>query len=285
MRATMEFGTGSSGRPGGRGRSHGPTISERPGWLDEALPFSTLRNAHGDEVHVHHLGATVTSYVKNRTNVIAMRPDSPADGAQAIRGGIPVRFPLLGDPDGIEFGRVANWTASVVEPGDEPSVQLTLRDSLHTRSLWDHAFEATLTVRLKEASLLLELRVRNTDTETSAFMFQSGLHSYWAISSLEDTNVRFGESSFVNMAEHYLHTSDRSTLFGNSSGDVLLEDRSRRLKIQQTGWHDFLLFNSYKSDGSGYETYIAVESIDSKNITLQPQMDWVGTMEVWPEGL
>lgn len=262
-----------------------------------ALKSITLTNAAGDKAEVFTYGACVTSYIKDGTDVLMVRPDAKMDGSKPISGGIPHCFPQFG-PGAIQqhgFARNLDWT--VASQADDKLV-LKLSESAYTMDMWPHPFEVKYTITLKADRLSTEFCVTNTGG--SSFDFTAALHSYWSISGTANVKISspaFAGASYLDKmldppaqttsAEASMTiTKEVDSVFADVSGDVMLEDskRARPLTISsQLGWSDTVLWNPYGSEAMGYDSFVCVESAQaSAPVVLQPQEYWVGAMDVVP---
>lgn len=149
------------------------------------LPTVQLSHGSGATCEVYLHGATVARYAVNGKERLWVSESAVFDGARAIRGGVPVVFPVFGpDRDGVMkqhgFARTATWSmasAAVDESGSCVCV-LTLADDDATRALWPHAFSLEYTVTLDGDSLAMSLAIKNTGD--APFTPQCLLHTYLA---------------------------------------------------------------------------------------------------------
>ncbi len=152
-----------------------------------------------DTVLVALHGAQVLSWqTGDGRERLYMSPNAVMDGKAAIRGGVPVCFPQFNTRGPLPkhgFARNLAWqpVPSVpAEAGDNSqSLQLRLSNTSDTQpftdTLWPHAFEALLTVRLAPHSLHMALQVRNTGTQTMPFTV--ALHTYLAVQGLQQSRL------------------------------------------------------------------------------------------------
>ena len=91
------------------------------------------------------------------------------------------------------FLRTANWTCATMATAADGTARavFTLRSSDATAAVYPHAFEAEYAVTLGAASLTTALKIANTDFPgTAAVAPQMLLHTYYAISAVEDVELR-----------------------------------------------------------------------------------------------
>ena len=157
----------------------------------------------GDRVEVLLYGATVISWksAHGKENLF-LSESAHLDGSKAVRGGIPIVFPLFGPPTANHatskltqhgFARITRWeylgktsseSSTVPGNGGDSSVKLDfgLSDSMlpaETRTAWDHKFNLTYSITLNTDELETSLVVRNV--EHAAWDFKVLFHTYLKI--------------------------------------------------------------------------------------------------------
>jgi glucose-6-phosphate 1-epimerase len=147
-----------------------------------------LQAPDGSKVVVMRQGAQVVSWVSAAgVEQLYLSPQARWGPGQAVRGGIPVLFPQVGERGpGPRHGlaRTADWSILNVHAlGDEAQVTLALTSTPQTLSLWPHAFRCELSVQLTPNVLRLFLRVANTGD--SPCTFTAALHSYLQVGELD----------------------------------------------------------------------------------------------------
>ena len=103
---------------------------------DEGLEYVRLANDNGDTSDVYLFGGVVTSYVKDGTEFIAVRPDAKMDGSKPISGGLSHCWPQFG-PGEIQqhgFARNVMWD---VKSTSATTVELEMKPSDYTKEMWD----------------------------------------------------------------------------------------------------------------------------------------------------
>ncbi|PWN53674.1 galactose mutarotase-like protein [Violaceomyces palustris] len=147
-------------------------------------------------------GATVTSWKSNGgQEKLFLSSKAALDGSSAIRGGIPIVFPVFGSPSDHKdaplevsrlpkhgFARTENWSISNrLSPVDEEGqVSVTLELSTTTRpnlkAVWDYDLHLEYTVTLTPSTLKCRLTVAHLATSPNSPMpFQALLHNYLAV--------------------------------------------------------------------------------------------------------
>lgn len=157
------------------------------------LPMVTLRSANGASADVYLHGAHVTSWkpARDQDERLFLSERSEFRAGTAIRGGIPVIFPQFAAEGPLPrhgFARTSEWTLDTVAKEDGDAVaSLSLRDSAETRAIWNHAFLATLGVRVGGDRLAVSLTVENRGR--APLSFTGALHSYLRVFDVRDTTL------------------------------------------------------------------------------------------------
>lgn len=152
--------------------------------------------ASGATCRIHELGATVLGY-RNAAgrDVLLLSRDAILDGSKAIRGGIPLVFPIFGPPSDDKstmpqhgFARNNKWTKLSTFDNEDAAgaqFQLLLDDvsaGRGTNNPWegkDYNVKLVFDIRFDGQSLTTALRMENTGSV--AFSFQALLHTYYAV--------------------------------------------------------------------------------------------------------
>jgi glucose-6-phosphate 1-epimerase len=152
-----------------------------------------LRSADGATANVYLHGAQVTSWrpARDGDERLFLSERSEFRTGAAIRGGIPVIFPQFAAEGPLPrhgFARTSEWTLDeVTMKGGDALASLSLRDSPETRAIWDHAFLATLAVRVGADRLAVTLAVENRGRAPLAFT--AALHSYLRVSDVREATL------------------------------------------------------------------------------------------------
>lgn len=249
----------------------------------------------GDFADVYLYGGVVTSYVKDGVEFIAVRPDAKMDGSKPISGGLSHCWPQFG-PGEIQqhgFARNLNWDVKEVT---DTLVELELTPSDYTKEMWDKEFKCTFTVTLEKDQLTTKMEVENVGEES--FDFQSALHSYFTVSSLENLEISgsFEGKEFLNKMvgdDGEMQTEDRSVITISEEydrvykgvNDPVLSDKgtAKTLSVLNTaGYEDTVIWNPYGDEGMGYDNFVCVESVKFDPVTLGGGESWVGDMALKP---
>ena len=154
-------------------------------------------------------GATVTSWkAAGGSERLFLSSKAALDGSAAIRGGIPIVFPVFGSPkdhkdapqavtslDKHGFARNHDWTVSTntagVDDEDKVSVTLELRtdDKPEIKSQWPFETVLQYTVTLSPHELKCEFKVNYTDGQGD-MPFHALLHNYLLVPDSTKASVQ-----------------------------------------------------------------------------------------------
>lgn len=147
----------------------------------------------GDKLTATLFGGHVLSWVAGGQEQFFLSDQAVMDGSAPIRGGVPVCFPqfnMRGNLPKHGFARTQPWTlreAPHALADGRVGMVLALGDNDFSRSIWPHAFDLRLRVTLAPGQLDLTLEVENLGTD--ALEFAAALHSYFAVSDLQVTQL------------------------------------------------------------------------------------------------
>lgn len=180
-------------------------------------------------------GAQVTAWQPTGAHpVIFLSPHANLAPGKAIRGGIPVIFPWFGphpnDPKAPQHGlaRTATWR---LERTEETADGVSLEASLAVEGF------ALMCRAVFGDMLSLHLTVRNTSEKAAAF--EEALHSYFAVSDVEDVSISGLETnSFIDKtADMRLCRAADTPLRLTKETDRVYLDVPDRLTITDPGWN------------------------------------------------
>ena len=267
---------------------------------EEGLEFVQLVHpTTGATAQIYKFGGVVTSYCDgDGTEFIAVRPDAKMDGSKPISGGLSHCWPQFG-PGAIQqhgFARNVDWE---VKEMTDTSVELQLEPNDYTKEMWDKDFSCRFTVSLEEDQLATNMVVENKGDE--AFDFQAALHSYFAVSSLDQLEITgsFSGKEFLNKLvgdEGEMQTEDREVITISEEydrvykgvNDPVLKDSGTGKSLavlNNAGWADTVLWNPYGNEGMGYNNFVCVESVKFDPVELAGGSSWTGIMALKPGAL
>lgn len=261
------------------------------------LPVVKLKRGN-DEATVYLFGACVTSYKKNGTEWLAVRPDAVMDGSKPISGGLPFCWPQFG-PGEIQqhgFARNMNWKL-LEEPSEGGVCVLALSDDETTRKMWPHNFSLQYRIELKDDRLATTFTVENNSQ--SSFSFSGALHSYYAVADVKTCKIEgnFKDATKIDKTQSppklCRGESDTVTISKMTEeiykevlpGSVILKDATKgELEIVSGGgWRDVVVWNPYGDQKMGYSGFVCIESAELAPVPLAPKSSWAATMDLVPK--
>lgn len=177
------------------------------------MTITTLNHPSGSSCQIHSFGATVLSFATEREHLFVSR-DAKLDGSKAIRGGIPLVFPVFGpstSPSTMPqhgFARVSTW--QLIESTETTaSYTLALSDVTEGRgenNPWSiteaeqNGIDVLLRydVSLGSDQLVTTLTAQNTGKTT--FDIEALLHSYFRI---DDKAAHDNDRTFITGLDSY----------------------------------------------------------------------------------
>lgn len=224
--------------------------------LFRGLPALSLSLSNGDHLRVLLHGAHVVSWVAAGRERLYLSPQSVFDGQSAIRGGVPVCFPQFNQRGPLPkhgFARNLPWRADgppLLGP-EAACLRLRLCASAATRQFWPQAFELTLALELRPASLQLTLEVHNRDV--LPLNFTGALHSYLAVDDIAAAELAGleGQPEWDALTDRHGRAAGPLRFQGGfdrvyeaASRPLVLRDRAQCLRIEQsTGWAQTVVWN------------------------------------------
>jgi len=231
-----------------------------------------------------------------------LSPNSEFVLGKAIRGGVPVCFPQFAERGPLlkhGFARTLPWELVSQEKGNDDALAvLRLRDSEATRSLWPHAFELELSVRVGGNSLDIELACENVGD--APLQFTAALHTYLRVADLDAVSVeglsglRYFDSIKQTEALQrmdLLLTGEKGVLdldriyFGVKERPLLVTEERRQVVIKSQGFDDAVIWNPGPErcakladmPAEGWTEMLCVEAACiGRPIELQSGESWVG---------
>lgn len=253
-------------------------------------------------------GATVTTWKTNGRERLWLSEDAALDGSKAIRGGIPVVFPVFGRSDVHSvaalpqhgFARISTWQlVGESKLNDGVAVTLTLSaDNLadESRRQWPFGFHLTYTVSLRNNSMETSLRVENIGDKP--FDFQALFHSYLHVDDIDQVSIEgLQHCNFYNKIEGAENQGSDEVIRINSPCDriyrnvqnevSLMQDGATMYTVERTGLPDVVVWNPWQSGAQsisdfapedGYKQMVCIEpgSVSGWS-SLNPKSVWTGS--------
>ncbi|KAF1845183.1 galactose mutarotase-like protein [Cucurbitaria berberidis CBS 394.84] len=254
----------------------------------------------GESIEVLLYGATVTSWKSNggKTENLWLSETADVTGTKAVRGGIPVVFPVFGPPPKSGhatsslpqhgFARTSRWEflgkSTVEDALESDSVKLDFgldRQGLsdEARKAWPLDFGLVYSVTLSKDKLQAVITVRNEGDES--FEFQFLLHTYFKIQDISKIAITglSGTEYIDKVLDATTHTQSDNTL--KITGEVdrvykdikqdttsITEDGKPRFDIIRDNVKDTVTWNPWIekakaigdfSPDAGYKNMVCVE--------------------------
>jgi glucose-6-phosphate 1-epimerase len=171
----------------------------------------------GASCRIHEFGATVLSYTSAaRREILFVSRDAKLDGSKAVRGGIPLVFPIFGPPKDESstmpqhgFARNNVWSTvegSEFDEDDSAGISYELdfnkvTAGKGTNNSWEsgcYNVKLILDISITGDALTTILNIHNTGKE--AFPFEALFHTYY---SIDDHSAMDGSKCFVQGLEGY----------------------------------------------------------------------------------
>lgn len=226
----------------------------------EGVEIVQVSHPSGSRTEINMYGCTVTSFYPASSpdrDVLFVSEKAVVDGTKAIRGGIPLVFPVFGaspDMPNHGFARISNeWKVDSVNQHKQPDevesdlteVWFVLESNEETRKYWPHEFTIKYQVQLRAESLQTALHVVNCDDHV--IEFQALLHSYFRLPS-DISNVRVeglkGVSYFDKVAgsnateegDELAVTGETDRVFANAPDRIHInfqDENKRRIVVEK----------------------------------------------------
>ncbi|KAL8843531.1 MAG: hypothetical protein Q9170_000035 [Blastenia crenularia] len=255
----------------------------------------------GERVEILLYGATVISWKSaNGKENLFLSSKASLDGSKAVRGGIPLVFPVFGPPKADHatsrlpqhgFARVSRWeylgkssseSSTLPNSKGDASVKLDfgLSDSMLESRNWDYSFNLTYSVTLSQDNLETSLVVRNTGT--SNYDFQVLFHTYLGIDDITKTTISgLEEARFIDKVEGAKKAeparkpisigseTDRVYNLPSEKAIIVAEQDTKRYELTRDMLSDVVIWNPWieKAKGmadfgpeDGYKKMVCVEA-------------------------
>jgi len=223
--------------------------------LQQQADLSVLRveNRHAT-AHIALQGGQVLTYTRRSERpLLWLSEQAEYRRGQSLRGGIPVCWPWFGDlarnPDAVQrmatandniaahgFVRTLDWHLhTTTEQAD--STELVLRYSTANGAApasWPHAAELLLTISIGK-SLQLRLTTRNLDT--TALSITQALHTYFAISDIEQVAVSgLEDCRYIDTLDNWRERPQHGAVRFTAETDRIYLDTPAQVQLQDAGW-------------------------------------------------
>jgi len=260
----------------------------------------------GESAEILLYGATVISWVAGGEEKLFLSDKAKLDGSKAVRGGIPLVFPVFGKTtEGPTaalpqhgFARISKWELMGKTSESETSVGVDFglgpeNLTVDSRKQWPYDFGLIYSVTLSKTSLETKMLVRNEGQET--FDFNILFHTYLRIPDVSSLKIRGlkGVTYHDKVAKVAQVTEENSEVtvssevdrvYAEAPGTVEVASADKTLfKVERTNLEDVVVWNPWEGASNmadfgpsdGYKNMICIEAgAVSKWHTLEPQNVW-----------
>jgi len=208
---------------------------------------------------------------------------SDFEDGKSIRGGIPICWPWFGKPEGKTlqhgFARTSKWTHISSKEIDTNTtvVILKLQHSEESLKLFPYKFELALHVEVGE-SLKVELITTNLDTKS--FTITQALHTYFAISHIDDVEINgLEDKPYLDALTSKDEVQDGVIIFNQEvdrvyqevDKPIVLKDKTNALHVESSGSSSTVIWNPWIDKCSrmsamkpdAYKEFVCIETANA----------------------
>ncbi|KAM5578438.1 hypothetical protein ABKV19_008646 [Rosa sericea] len=272
-----------------------------------------LKELRGSSAEVYLYGAQVSSWKNEHgEELLFMSSKATFKSPKAIRGGIPICFPQFGNLGSLEqhgFARNRFWSIDQDPPphptnrGNKAFIDLILKPSEEDSKIWPHKYEFRLRVTLGPGGdLMLNSRIRNTNTDGKSFTFTFAYHTYLSVTDISEVRVEGLETLdyLDNLKDRERFTEQGDAITFESEVDkvylgtptkiaILDHERKRTFVLRKDGLPDAVVWNPWQKKAKAipdfgddeYKHMLCVQAACVETpITLKPGEEWRGRQEL-----
>ncbi|CAI5759933.1 unnamed protein product [Candida verbasci] len=265
-------------------------------------------------VTILKFGASIISWKLNNEERLWLSSGAKLDGSKAVRGGIPLVFPIFGKQKDEKhptfklaqhgFARNSTWEFLGQTSESPITIQFGLGPenlNKETQEIWPYDFTLIYSVSLHEDKLVTQIEVENTGTQ--AFEFNWLFHTYYKIPDITDTLVnnlvdqqcfdQLVNQQYVEKAPVISFHEEFDRVYKNVNQDKILQivDKGKVLyNLKRTNLPDSVVWNPWikKSEGmadfepkDGYLNMLCVEPGHVNSMILLNSKDkWNASQEI-----
>ncbi|KAI7831252.1 aldose 1-epimerase [Gamsiella multidivaricata] len=270
---------------------------------------TVLTHPLGASAEVHFFGATLTSWKVASEERIFLSEKAVLDGSKAIRGGIPLVFPVFGKGKAPHvtaslpqhgFARISRWRlVNSSEDAHTVTAQFGLDHNMISeehRKMWPFDFSLVYTVKLGAETIETHLKIQNTGDQ--AFDFNTLLHTYFLIP--DESKVRVIGLSGVDYTDKVQQKTSRQegevvvrgevdSVYANvQTADIQIQygGEDGGVQLHRNGVNDIVVWNPWTEKAAGmadfgdeeYHRMICVEAGQvAEFIALAAGGSWEGS--------
>lgn len=262
----------------------------------------------GESAEVLLYGATVISWKAGGQERLFLSEKAKLDGSKAVRGGIPLVFPVFGkateEPTAAMpqhgFARICKWELLGQTTGEGETIQVDFglgpeNLSADMKKMWPYAFGLIYSVCLSKSSLETKMLVRNEGDQP--FDFNILFHTYLRVPDV--TTVKILGLKGVTYKDKILKgaetteeqdeitiTSEVDRVYAKAPSTVTVVDREKILfKVERSTLDDVVVWNPWEGSSAmadfgpidGYKNMLCVEAgTVSQYLSLERHCIWEG---------
>jgi len=259
--------------------------------------MSEISSSHGKDsttsVSLSTCGATLTSWKVKGEEMIFVSSIAKRDGSKAIRGGIPLCFPVFGPWDNgkPQHGLARNsndWIVKeqTVDDNGDANIVMSLSTNENTKKLWEHEFEFTYSVKLTTDQLFLKASVDNKGEKDFELTFC--FHTYFRVPKIAGASVRgLSGLTYVDKTQGgKLVKEENETIHVDSFVDRVYQnapdnvevmiDANRKITLTKENLRDYVVWNPWQEncekmgdmDNDGYLSMLCVEAAQASEKSI-----------------
>mgnify|MGYP001179313087 CR=1 FL=1 len=251
------------------------------------------------------LGAQVLRVNTGGTELLYLSPWFDPKAQRAARGGVPVLFPQFADRGPFKkhgWARDVEWVLTQIASGaDSHVLEWEWVCGGTNQPLWPHQAHLRLRAQATASGLKIQLDVCNTGTST--FEWTGGLHPYWAVGNLLESQLkglqgvsvsdRYNASRIIEAREAVQWSGQAYESLYDMPDPVSLELPSHTLKLSMTGFDQWMVWNPGADEAKNlndmpaadWQRFVCIEPVRvSRPCRLQPGDSFTGKLkaEWWP---
>lgn len=268
-----------------------PTSSNNSASVQADSEKVTLKLPTGESVVILLHGGTVISWQTAGGEHLFLSEAAKLDGSKAVRGGIPLVFPVFGKSSETPvvslpqhgFARISKWELLGKTTDSESHVQVDLGLSQQSldpemRQSWPYAFGLIYSVVLGRKTLETKIVVRNEDTEP--FDFHVLFHTYFRVPEISSVHVSGlqgteyadktrGGASFKESSEKLGIVGETDRVYKLVPGPVTIHAGAESIyRIERSGLDDVVVWNPAETSSqmgdfapkAGWKSMLCVEA-------------------------
>lgn len=268
-----------------------PTSSNESATVQADSERVTLKLATGESVVILLYGGTVISWQTAGQERLFLSDAAKLDGTKAVRGGIPLVFPVFGKSEEKAvaslpqhgFARISKWELLGKTTDSSSHVQVDLGLSQQNldpeiRQKWSHAFGLIYSVVLGRKTLETKMVVRNEGTDS--FAFHVLFHTYLKVPDVTNTSVgglrgityadkTQGGATFEESSSTLAIAGETDRVYKSVPGPVTIQSGPDALyRIERSGLDDVVVWNPAETSSQigdfapkdGWKSMLCVEA-------------------------